>query len=531
MAPQQRRPTASATAEDAAPLLLPSAAPPSPPRFAGAPEARPHPDLPGSRRERLAFVLGGSLTALLSLLLLLLLGGGGRRPSSSYHAAGNGGLDPDDAGRSLLLPALGSAGADAYLRSRRGRFGTLAQWGRGEEGRSRPDCCTNPASYDPDAAYYNMTEGTGFLQPWSKERRGGHFRSLLDEGRGDGGRKRLRDRADRMREKMGWDSAAGGWRNATSRNRPAPRSIAFLHVGKAGGSSLLCNLRESFRYGKVHCPGYVHGAHTKYPLAFEDDSYLSRQVTCYVHYDERLYCYDAEAFLVNVRNPVHRLASWYLYEHAANYGALVNRELFPDRPIHCGQNMLYGCYATLDDMATLGLAGDGWDGRGGGTNLRVGRDLSELECRRWAQAAARGAIPASYHNFWNYEWYLDHLLSGRDAGGDGAKKEIFVLRVEHLDEDWSEVDRIVGGTGDALPASRSHANEAAEKPLPVSNRTISAGGMANLCRALCGEIQVYKKILSAAANLDERKLEETMGELRETCPEETSLEPRDCDRL
>jgi len=106
-----------------------------------------------------------------------------------------------------------------------------------------------------------------------------------------------------------------------------------------------------------------------------------------------------------------------------------------------------------------------------------------------------------------------------------------VLRVEHLDEDWSEVDRIVGGTGDALPASRSHANEAAEKPLPVSNRTISAGGMANLCRALCGEIQVYKKILSAAANLDERKLEETMGELRETCPEETSLEPRDCDRL
>ena len=372
MAPQQRRPTASATAEDAAPLLLPSAAPPSPPRFAGAPEARPHPDLPGSRRERLAFVLGGSLTALLSLLLLLLLGGGGRRPSSSYHAAGNGGLDPDDAGRSLLLPALGSAGADAYLRSRRGRFGTLAQWGRGEEGRSRPDCCTNPASYDPDAAYYNMTEGTGYLQPWSEERRGGHFRSLLDEGRGDGGRKRLRDRADWMREKMGWDSAAGGWRNATSRNRPAPRSIAFLHVGKAGGSSLLCNLRESFRYGKVHCPGYVHGAHTKYPLAFEDDSYLSRQVTCYVHYDERLYCYDAEAFLVNVRNPVHRLASWYLYEHAANYGALMNRELFPDRPIHCGQNMLYGCYATLDDMATLGLAGDGWDGRGGGPTCAWG---------------------------------------------------------------------------------------------------------------------------------------------------------------
>ena len=79
MAPHQRRPTAAAIAEDAAPLLLPSAAPPSPPRFAGAPEARPHPDLPGSRRERLAFVLGGSLTALL-LLLLLLLGGGGETP-------------------------------------------------------------------------------------------------------------------------------------------------------------------------------------------------------------------------------------------------------------------------------------------------------------------------------------------------------------------------------------------------------------------------------------------------------------------
>ena len=46
-------------------------------------------------------------------------------------------------------------------------------------------------------------------------------------------------------------------------------------------------------------------------------------------------------------------------------------------------------------------------------------------------------------------------------------------------------------------------------------------GQENLCRALCREIQVYKKILSLASNLSTKDKVETLKELAETCPQET----------
>jgi hypothetical protein len=126
-------------------------------------------------------------------------------------------------------------------------------------------------------------------------------------------------------------------------------------------------------------------------------------------------------------------------------------------------------------------------------------------------------VPASFHNVWNYEWYLHYLLD-RKAGGKDL--EIFLLRIEHLDEDWSNLDSFLGGTGSPLPKSRSHNNDASEKQLAVSDRYISAEGMKNLCRALCREIQVYKQILSIADNLSKEQVEESLRELSETCPKE-----------
>ena len=277
-----------------------------------------------------------------------------------------------------------------------------------------------------------------------------------------------------------------------------------------------CNIKASFSFGKRHCPGYEHGNKLKYAYDAHNDSAISKQVSCYVHYNERLHCYNNPTFLINIRNPVHRLISWYLYEHRENWDVTVDHITYPNRPKHCGQQMLFACYPTLDSLATVGLVGDC---PSDGDILRINYDLSEEQCRLWAWAAVRGRVPASFHNVWNYEWYLHYLL---DRKARGKELEIFLLRIEHLDEDWSNLDKFLGGSGAALPKSRSHNNDASEKQLTVSDRNISAEGMANLCRALCKEIEVYKEILLIADNLNKEQVNESLRELRETCPDHES---------
>ena len=63
-----------------------------------------------------------------------------------------------------------------------------------------------------------------------------------------------------------------------------------------------------------------------------------------------------------------------------------------------------------------------------------------------------------------------------------------------------------------------HQFVASEKQLAVSDRNISAAGMANLCRALCREIEIYKQILSVADNFSKEQVKESLRELHRTCP-------------
>mmetsp|Transcript_34214 Transcript_34214/g.102381 ORF Transcript_34214/g.102381 Transcript_34214/m.102381 type:complete len:191 (-) Transcript_34214:166-738(-) len=189
--------------------------------------------------------------------------------------------------------------------------------------------------------------------------------------------------------------------------------------------------------------------------------------------------------------------------------------------------MISTCFESWDHLATEGLRGPvpppSSSSSSEAVKLRVGSDLTPRECSRWAWAAVRGDIPANYHNAWNYDWYAHRLL-------EDETKEVFNLRVEHVDLDWRAIDEMVGGTGDALPGADTPRNDASTKVhLPVSNRTVSDEGMRNLCRALCEEIQVYKKLLARAVNLREEDVRESMEELRTTCPEETSVEPRACE--
>jgi hypothetical protein len=89
------------------------------------------------------------------------------------------------------------------------------------------------------------------------------------------------------------------------------RNISFIHVGKAGGSSVGCHLAASRRFVRKHC----ENRQMPVPL-----SALSMHVNCYTHWQGHMHCYDInDSYLVNIRNPIKRIASWFLYEHVRNH--------------------------------------------------------------------------------------------------------------------------------------------------------------------------------------------------------------------
>jgi hypothetical protein len=216
------------------------------------------------------------------------------------------------------------------------------------------------------------------------------------------------------------------------------------------------------------------------------------------------------------------MASWFVYEHTENHN-----KAYDDRNWHCGQLVLNGaCFRKWDDLVTIGLAGSRPPLTEG---LRVGRNLTEEECSQWAWATIQGYIPADYHNVWNYDWYAHRVLDNRGNSVAVPGREVLALRIEHLADDWASIDKYLGGTGEVPPSLLKKENAATDKHLRVLNQTMSPNGIQNLCRALCDEIQVYKRLLLNAVNLNSHDLQESQLQLRQYCPEETSIVPRECD--
>ena len=307
------------------------------------------------------------------------------------------------------------------------------------------------------------------------------------------------------------------------------RKISYLHIGEAGGTALACSLREARKYGVRRRCGKPARAR------FKNDDYvesaISRQVTCYSHYNYNGRCLDESqhtSFLVNLRNPIDRMKSWYLHEHFLNEP--ITQPEFSKNTLHCGALMLGSCYKTFDDLAAIGLLPP----RDLSNRLPIRKDLTPDECAHWAWSAIEGLIPATYHNHFNYEWYLRPLLDESHARPQiDDDKEIFVVRVEHMDDDWRKIDKMVGGTGETVPSDLTDGSanfgSTSDEHLLATNATLSEAGALNLCRVLCREIQVYKMLLYRAANLDMDNFNQSMMELRQYCPEEPDDTPRRCE--
>ena len=260
---------------------------------------------------------------------------------------------------------------------------------------------------------------------------------------------------------------------------PTGHEICFVHVGKAGGSSIGCAL--GFR---LHCedkqnmPGRLAKSATH---IFHKDVYDCPDTTDY--------------YLFVVRDPLDRTRSAFVYGRPDEYGRTNEPKYW-----QAIEQLYLNCFSTLSSLASLGLADNGG---------------ASDECKQRARDMLRGKVRYEDHIYFNYQYYLEAIP---------PKSKILVIRTEHLEEDWNNIERGLGGrprTNIEFP----HDNTKTHK----ETRDLILGSKERLflCHELCVEIQTYKLMLKYALNLGAEQYNVTMTELEAKCPKEALL--KQCD--
>jgi hypothetical protein len=232
-----------------------------------------------------------------------------------------------------------------------------------------------------------------------------------------------------------------------------------------------------------------------------DVSAIGKQVAqSHVHMEYGICSPNTTEYLVPIRNPIERIYSWFYFAQT-----LLART-FPTG------DFLFACYAHLEDLAMDGLSHNISD-------QIVPADAANMTCPQRAWASIMGSRDMGVHNWYNYEYYYDIMTQ---------PTRLFVLRTEHLVRDWNTVDYMFGGNGTAggsLFGVKVNANTKVE-----NKKVLSDPALKHICRALCPDIQYYKRFLLEAENLDSTQVAMSISELHKTCPLETA-EIRTCEGI
>ncbi|KAL3928688.1 MAG: hypothetical protein SGBAC_012539 [Bacillariaceae sp.] len=222
---------------------------------------------------------------------------------------------------------------------------------------------------------------------------------------------------------------------------------------------------------------------------------------------------NTATYLVTLRNPITRLQSWFNFEkNIIPYRKNKQQEA---KAIQQRGRLFTGCYTDFESFAAVGLQ------RLQKPTIQAVK-VVDMSCPERAWAAAIGARAFSYHEYYNYEHYYNglHIHKGKNNGSHEVS--IQALRSEHLQDDWATI------SSEELfrQVNRTPKNQSTTS----SYFSLTTKAMANLCHALCSEIQYYKRFLSLAENLSPSDVKTSMQELIAMCPDETET-TRECQAL
>jgi hypothetical protein len=261
----------------------------------------------------------------------------------------------------------------------------------------------------------------------------------------------------------------------------ADKQTCFVHVGKAGGSTIGCMLGFL-----IHCGDDDINNQTV--------SSLLTATTAHAFHRGVYDCSDEAAnYLFVIRNPLTRALSAFNYAKPDLNDKHPFSKRFKDKEIYVDCN-----FWTLNDLAERGL-------------VKNSHNTTE-ECRARAKNALIGTGDNLVHWYYNYQYYYELVPPNAN---------IVVIRNEHIVDDWNSVETMLGGSADLTKESLPVNNRYEKKPEEVY---LSDTAKVVLCETLCNEIQVYKMILKRAQNMKKEHYIQSMQELMTSCPKEAMEE-------
>lgn len=131
-------------------------------------------------------------------------------------------------------------------------------------------------------------------------------------------------------------------------------------------------------------------------------------------------------------------------------------------------------------------------------------------CKKRAAASIDGTEHFGCHHYFNYQFHLEAIPKNAT---------IMTLRTEHLREDWNSVEYNLGGEKEVLGEdnkviAHNNVNQASGNNL----KYLSDKSRMLICAKLCNEIRNYKKILRLSVNLSEEQVQESIDEVKSSCP-------------
>ncbi|KAL3823882.1 hypothetical protein ACHAXA_005464 [Cyclostephanos tholiformis] len=276
-----------------------------------------------------------------------------------------------------------------------------------------------------------------------------------------------------------------------NKKTPLDKQICFVHVGKAGGSTVGCMLGFN-----LHCESH------------NDIIDLLPIVTTHAFHRGINDCLDdAKYYLFVVRDPLARMLSAFNYERPNATDPKAHRSQGP-----FSRGKLYDeCnFQTLEDLAQNGLLNKHPNG------------VSD-QCRTRANKAVTGLGNYIAHWYFNYQYYAQSVFGTKEdnytSTAPNSNTNILVIRNEHIVEDWNKINVILDGHNGVLQSSQVPRNNPTAPKIP-NEKYLSDDSKAALCEVLCNEIQIYKELISKAKNLNNNDMDQSINELQQICPKE-----------
>jgi len=325
------------------------------------------------------------------------------------------------------------------------------------------------------------------------------------------------------------------------------RSLAFVHIGKSGGSTISLLLRngciqaaegetcEAERWKKF--PGKVG----------ETETIASQRIQFYLHVSNvdsgkmAEYYSRISSIVVVARDPLDRWISAFLSRHPDNLdgmrlrnrAASLRAQARGQTPPIWAQKRVFGidgvrndqihrvaydgCYPNVQEFVDC-ATNDEPPSENDLYNTRImfmekakmHFEQVTLNCRETCKEIAAATSRYIHHVRVNYEAYLKELPSD---------KEVFVIRTKSLWQDWVKVNNLLGSPKDvAIPDSINEGKVVnTQDKLPVRSN-LSNEGRESLCKLLRNEYILYIDLLNRAVNLSDSDIKSALDDVHKNCP-------------